>query len=178
MCMHGNWMPGTRRSRCCPWLEKAAGRRGNSQGHAPHVRRWEVGLPRSTEEGSEPRGKPAEELEGRRWIQENAMNRQTDRAQYRTTVYTAFRACVRPSTGDTPTSEIRAVCVSSARTDLCGGRWVTVVPTATGRLAIGLGEQRAKGRQAGGQPAAGCHPTPIRQGGPQADSSPFPCLTC
>src|SRR5580692_1971360 len=129
--MHGNWMPGTRRSRCCPWLEKAAGRRGNSQGHAPQERRWEVGLPRSTEEGSEPRGKPAEELEGRRWIQENAMNRQTDRAQYRTTVYTAFRACVRPSTGDTPTSEIRAVCVSSARTDLCGGRWVTVVPTAT-----------------------------------------------
>jgi len=159
-----------------------AGEGGGPEGELTRVRpsctALGVGLPRSTEEGSEPRGKPAEELEGRRWIKENAMNRQTDRAQYRTTVYTAFRACVRPSTGDTPTSEIRAVCVSSARTDLCGGRWVTVVPTATGRLAIGLGEQRAKGQQAGGQPAAGCHPTPIRQGGPQADSSPFPCLTC
>jgi hypothetical protein len=63
--------------------EKAAGRRGNPQGHALHVRRREVGLPRSTcersEQGRPLRGEPAEEPEGRRRIRENAINEHTDR---------------------------------------------------------------------------------------------------
>ena len=38
---------------------------------------------RSTREGSEQRGKPAEEPEGRQWVKENAMKGNTDRAQDR-----------------------------------------------------------------------------------------------
>jgi hypothetical protein len=70
--------------------EKAAGRRRNPQGQSPPARRREVGLPRSTGEGSEqqnpPRGKPTEGLEGRRRIEENAMNQHTDRTQDRITI--------------------------------------------------------------------------------------------
>lgn len=40
---------------------------------------------------------------------------------------------IRPS-GFASTPLVRAVCSSSARTDLCGGRWVTIVPTATDRM--------------------------------------------
>jgi hypothetical protein len=45
---------------------KEAGRMGNSQGHAPHVRRREVGLLRSTSEGSEqsPQGERRDWREG------------------------------------------------------------------------------------------------------------------
>jgi hypothetical protein len=38
-----------------------------------------------------------------------------------------------------------------------------------GRLVIGLADRRAKGRQAGCQPAAGCHPAP-HSGKPQTVS--------
>ena len=63
--------------------EKAAGRRKSPQGQSPHPRRREVGLPRTTCEGSEHVARRAEELEGRRRIKENARKEHTSRAQDR-----------------------------------------------------------------------------------------------
>src|SRR5258706_16111143 len=58
-------------------------------------------------------------------------------------------------------SEVGAVCSNSARTDLCGGRWATGVPTAT---EVVEGRQRRRSRLrhhresiVGGAGGAGIH---------------------
>jgi hypothetical protein len=71
--MHGNSMHGNQEIPVLPAaLRKQRAGGGNPQGHASHVRRREVGLPRSACESSEQgrplRGDSAEEPEGRRQI--------------------------------------------------------------------------------------------------------------
>src|SRR3954470_24295284 len=46
----------------------------------------------------------------------------------------------------TPLSKGRAVCGSSARTDLCGGRFVRIVPTATVNSSLSLSDKQDRVR--------------------------------
>src|SRR5258707_14896846 len=82
-------------------------------------------------------GQPAAELvEPRAGAEGNVSQQSTGRAQYRGTVSQALkriRHFVRISRRAV-TPEVGAVCPNWARTDLCGGREVTRVPTAKVRL--------------------------------------------
>src|SRR3984957_9336386 len=77
---------------------------------------------------------PAAELvEPRAGAEGNVSQQSTDRAQYRVTVSQALkriRHVGRLSRSAVYTPEVGAVCPNWARTDLCGGRGVTRVPTA------------------------------------------------
>ena len=79
-------------------------------------------------------GQPAAELaEPRAGAEGNVSQQSTGRAQYRETVSQALkhrRKFVRISRTRRYTPEVGAVCPNWARTDLCGGREVTRVPTA------------------------------------------------
>ena len=79
-------------------------------------------------------GQPAAELvEPRAGAEGNVRQQSTGRAQYRVTVSQALehiRNFVRISRRAVTYPEVGAVCPNWARTDLCGGREVTRVPTA------------------------------------------------
>jgi len=72
----------------------------------------------------------AEVVEGRVRTKENTSQSHTSPAQYGKWRVPEFGECA-PCFILTPSSEVRAVCGNSARTDLCGGRPVMTVPTAT-----------------------------------------------
>ena len=75
----------------------------------------------------------AELVEPRAGAEGNVSQQSTGRAQYRETVSQALkhrRKFVRISRTRRYTPEVGAVCPNWARTDLCGGREVTRVPTA------------------------------------------------
>ena len=79
-------------------------------------------------------GQPAAELvEPRAGAEGNVRQQSTGRAQYRVTVSQALEH-IRKSRENITTRryipEVGAVCPNWARTDLCGGREVTRVPTA------------------------------------------------
>ena len=78
--------------------------------------------------------RPAESVEGRGLTKENTEQSLLDRTQSRNSDGTPFETRSRGLLGVrgfcTSTSEVRAVCGSSARTDLCGGRSAMTVPTA------------------------------------------------
>src|SRR6476619_2650951 len=78
-------------------------------------------------------GQPAAELvEPRAGAEGNVRQQSTGRAQYRVTVSQALKR-IRNFVNITTrryTPEVGAVCPNWARTDLCGGREVTRVPTA------------------------------------------------
>ena len=79
-------------------------------------------------------GQPAAELvEPRAGAEGNVSQQSTGRAQYRGTVSQALkriRHVARILRSAVYTPEVGAVCPNWARTDLCGGREVTRVPTA------------------------------------------------
>src|ERR1700675_1066657 len=79
-------------------------------------------------------GQPAAELaEPRAGAEGNVSQQSTGRAQYRETVSQALkriRHVARILRRSVYTPEVGAVCPNWARTDLCGGREVTRVPTA------------------------------------------------
>jgi len=85
-------------------------------------------------------GQPAAELvEPRAGAEGNVSQQSTGRAQYRETVSQALkriRHVARILRGAVYTPEVGAVCPNWARTDLCGGREVTRVPTAK----VGVGQ--------------------------------------
>ena|SRR5271167_1523848 len=72
----------------------------------------------------------AEDVEGRVRTQENIGQSHTPPAQYGSWRVPGLGGCA-PCLILTPISEVRAVCVSSARTDPRGGRSAMAVPTAT-----------------------------------------------
>jgi len=49
-----------------------------------------------------------------------------------------------PRSGFASTPLVGAVCSNAARTDLCGGRWVTIVPTATDQTVYKKGRGNPK----------------------------------
>ena len=82
----------------------------------------------------------AEQMEGREPTKRKPVNETTVRTQSRIAASNDFAGCVvgmkrkrlrYRSPPKTPLLEVGAVCGSSARTDLCGGRLATAVPTAT-----------------------------------------------
>jgi len=76
-------------------------------------------------------GQPAAELvEPRAGAEGNVSQQSTGRAQYRGTVSKRIRHVARILRSAVYTPEVGAVCPNWARTDLCGGREVTRVPTA------------------------------------------------
>ena len=82
--------------------------------------------------------RPAESVEGRGLTKENTEQSLLDRTQSRNSDGRPLVARSRGLLGVrvavcTSTSEVRAVCGSSARTDLCGGRSAMTVPTANDR---------------------------------------------
>ena len=90
-------------------------------------------------------GQPAAELvEPRAGAEGNVSQQSTGRAQYRGTVSQALkriRHVARILRSAVYTPEVGAVCPNWARTDLCGGREVTRVPTAK---VIGAWSNRRK----------------------------------
>src|SRR3954465_7901238 len=108
-----------------------------------HVRAGGVGSLRSTDEAAEQRGEPsAEAVEGRRRPKENFALSSTGPTQSGEPASQGQSECADSST---PSSKGRAVCGNSARTDLCGGRFVRIVPTATcaGISRHVVGDERA-----------------------------------
>ena len=74
----------------------------------------------------------AEEVEERTLAKENSRQQNTHRTQRRERVHSALARVRRAaSSGSASSSEAGAQCGSSARWDLCGGRPVRAVPTAT-----------------------------------------------
>ena len=78
---------------------------------------------------------PAESVEGRELTKENTEQSLLDRTQSRNSNGQPFVPRSRGLLGireilETSSSKVRAVCGSSARTDLCGGRPAMAVPTA------------------------------------------------
>ena len=91
---------------------------------------------------------PAESVEGRGLTKENTEQSLLDRTQSRNSDGTPFVARSRGLLGVRETvrfarqsSTVRAVCGSSARTDLCGGRSAMTVPTAIKQRKRGDGGQ-------------------------------------
>src|SRR5215475_8690415 len=73
----------------------------------------------------------AEPVERRVGAEGNANQQSTDRAQNRATASLALERIRKAATAAfAVTPKVGAVCGNSARTDLCGGRLVTAVPTA------------------------------------------------
>ena len=70
---------------------------------------------------------PAEGLEGRQPTKENIGQATAPRTQSRTSASSDLLD-VREATLRRQVSEVGAVCSNSARTDLCGGRWVNQRP--------------------------------------------------
>ena len=90
-------------------------------------------------------GQPAAELvEPRAGAEGNVSQQSTGRAQYRETVSQALKAHTEFRENITTrryTPEVGAVCPNWARTDLCGGREVTRVPTA--KVTFRCGQDRS-----------------------------------
>src|SRR5271165_6064131 len=73
----------------------------------------------------------AEPVERRAGAKGNANQQSTDRAQNRAAVSQALERMRKAATAASRyTPKVGAVCGNSARTDLCGGRLATAVPTA------------------------------------------------
>ena len=122
--------------------EGVACRTGPTTGHGPH---WEGESRTPMMHGGEKSdsavvagkspnntGRPgAEVMEPRAGAKENAAQRNTRRTQSRGNVLQSLGRIRQASALRRQTSKVRAECVSSARSDLCGGRGVSRVPTAT-----------------------------------------------
>ena len=75
---------------------------------------------------------PAEKVEGRELAKGKAAEHSRDRTQRRVTPVTRARPRTAGPVGCLPVRpEAGARCGSAARRDLCGGCWVTGIPTAT-----------------------------------------------
>src|SRR5262249_41420202 len=101
----------------------------------------------------------AEPVERRVGAEGNANRQSTDRAQNRATVSQALERIRKAATAVTP--KVGAVCENSARTDLCGGRLVTAVPTAI------QGEFSNSGHPPGSRSSAKLNQTGSRSGNAQ-----------
>ena len=108
-------------------LEKAMSQKSNTYGGGESDVR--VVPTKCLNKSGEP---PAEGAEGRRATKENIGQTTAPRTQSRIGASSGLSGVreVAPALRR-QVSKVGAVCRNSARTDLCGGRWVTSVPTAT-----------------------------------------------
>ena len=154
----GNFSHGSRETPVISVSSKEAERSEKARGHNSdmHV----IGESHSSIVPEKPANKgwvpkPAESVEGRGLTKENTEQLLLDRTQSRETDGKPFVARSRGLLGVreavcTSTSEVRAVCGSSARTDLCGGRSAMTVPTAIGARKVpygALARTKSEGRR-------------------------------
>ncbi len=148
--MHGN---STRENRETPWapavlagrLEKAMSRESNM--HAGGESDGCVLPSKCPNKGGPP---SAEGMEGRQPTKENIGQATAPRTQSRISEWSdlhGVRKAARKASERAvrrQISKVGAVCGNSARTDLCGGRWETVVPTATKHIYTVIQDHRLK----------------------------------
>ncbi len=128
---------GTGRSHVRLWQERSQAAPGSLRTHAGDERTWEVGRPRSTWEAAEQSRETGRGGGGGKGGRPRGTCTSATRSGHRAGEARQARSSgyVRPpgivSCGPASSPKVGAGCGNPARPDLCGGRRVTGVPTAT-----------------------------------------------